>query len=103
MELRAYIGYRCRPKLNIKPLCYWRSLSGFEVDFILLERIAIETKATRRHTERDLKGLRTLKEEGLFERYILVCNDDYAQQTEDGIEIVPWRQFLNELWDGRII
>ena len=44
MELRAYIGYRCRPKLNIKPLCYWRSLSGFEVDFILLERIAIETK-----------------------------------------------------------
>ena len=48
-------------------------------------------------------GLRALKEEGLFERYILVCGDDYAQETEDGIEIVPWRQFLDELWDGKII
>ena len=103
MELRAYIGYKCRPKNNIKPLCYWRSISGFEVDFILLERIAIETKTTRRHTERDLKGLKALKEEGLFERYILLCNEEYAQTTEEGIEIVPWRQFLDELWNGKIV
>ncbi len=103
MELRAYISYRLRPKLNISPLCYWRSLSGFEVDFILMEKVAIETKTTRRHTARDLKGLKALKEEGLFSRYILVCNEDYAQTTEEGIEIVPWRQFLDELWNGRII
>ena len=103
MELRAYISYRLRPKLNISPLCYWRSLSGFEVDFILMEKIAIETKTTRRHTERDLKGLKALKEEGLFSRYILVCNEDYAQTTESGIEIVPWRQFLDELWTGKVI
>ena len=49
------------------------------------------------------QACRSLKEEGLFERYILVCGDDYAQETEDGIEIVPWRQFLDELWGGRII
>ena len=103
MELRAYISYRLRPKLNISPLCYWRSLSGFEVDFILMEKVAIETKTTRRHTARDLKGLKALKEEGLFSRYILVCNEDYAQTTEEGIEIVPWRQFLDELWNGKII
>ena len=81
MELRAYIGYRSRPKLNITPLCYWRSLSGFEVDFILMEKVAIETKTTRFHNTRDLKGLKALKEEGLFSRYILVCNEDYAQMT----------------------
>ena len=75
----------------------------FEVDFILMEKVAIETKTTRRHTARDLKGLKALKEEGLFSRYILVCNEDYAQTTEDGIEIVPWRQFLDELWAGKII
>lgn len=46
---------------------------------------------------------KALKEEGLFSRYILVCNEDYAQTTEDGIEIVPWRQFLDELWAGKII
>ena len=103
MEMRAYIGYRSRPKLNITPLGYWRSLSGFEVDFILMEKVAIETKTTRRHTARDLKGLKALKEEGLFSRYILVCNEDYAQTTEDDIEIVPWRQFLDELWAGKII
>ena len=103
MEMRAYIGYRSRPKLNITPLSYWRSLSGFEVDFILMEKVAIETKTTRRHTARDLKGLKALKEEDLFSRYILVCNEDYAQTTEDGIEIVPWRQFLDELWAGKII
>ena len=44
-----------------------------------------------------------MKEEGLFSRYILVCNEDYAQTTEDDIEIVPWRQFLDELWDGKIV
>ena len=103
MELRAYISYRLRPKLNISPLCYWRSLSGFEVDFILMEKVAIETKTARRHTARDLKGLKALKEEGLFSRYILVCNEDYAQTTAEGIEIVPWRQFLDELWNGKII
>ena len=102
MELRAYIGYRCKPRINMNPLCYWRSLSGFEVDFIVMEKVAIETKTTRRHTERDLKGLKALKEEGLFERYILVCDEDYAQISDEGIEIVPWRQFLDELWDGKI-
>lgn len=103
MEMRAYIGYRTRPRISITPLSYWRSISGFEVDFILMEKVAIETKTTRRHTARDLKGLKALKEEGLFSRYILVCNEDYAQTTEDGIEIVPWRQFLDELWDGKIV
>ena len=103
MEMRAYIGYKARAKINTMPLCYWRSLSEFEVDFILMEKIAIETKTTRRHTARDLKGLKALKEEGLFSRYILVCNEDYAYSTEDGIEIVPWRQFLDELWAGKII
>ena len=103
MELRAYIGYKCKIRANINPLCYWRSLSGFEVDFILMDKVAIETKTTRRHTEHDLKGLKALKEENLFKRYILVCNADYAQTREDGIEIVPWRQFLDELWDGKII
>lgn len=103
MEMRAYIGYRLRPKINNTPLCYWRSLSGFEVDFILMEKVAIETKTTRRHTSRDLKGLKALKEEGLFSRYILVCNEDYAQMTDDGIEIVPWQQFLEELWNGKIL
>ena len=102
MELRAYIGYRCKPRINMNPLCYWRSLSGFEVDFIVMEKVAIETKTTRRHTERDLKGLKALKEEGLLERYILVCDEDYAQISDEGIEIVPWRQFLDELWDGKI-
>ena len=62
MEMRAYIGYKLKEKLNVTSISYWRSLSGFEVDFILMEKVAIETKTTRRHTSRDLKGLKALKE-----------------------------------------
>ena len=43
LELRAWIDYR-QPRT---PLAYWRSRSGYEVDFILDDRVAIEAKAAR--------------------------------------------------------
>lgn len=38
------------------PLAYWRSRSGYEVDFVFGERIAIEAKATKRVQQSHLRG-----------------------------------------------
>lgn len=81
------------------PLHYWRSASGFEVDFILDGRIAVEVKAKENVAERDLRGLRALREEGLLEDY-LVVSLEARPRTVDGIRILPWRQFLGDLWAG---
>jgi predicted AAA+ superfamily ATPase len=95
MELAAWRDYRSpRSALN-----YWRSTSGFEVDFILGNQTALEVKATTRVDDRDLRGLRALKEEGLLSRYVVVCREATARLTNDGIEILPWQEFLGELWN----
>ena len=95
LELRAWIDYR-EPRT---PLAYWRSRSGYEVDFILDERVAIEAKATRRVQRKHLRSLRALAEERLLERSIVVCREDRPRR-EDGIEIWPLEFFLGSLWDN---
>ena len=95
LELRAWIDYR-KPRT---PLAYWRSRSGYEVDFILDDRVAIEAKATRLVQQKHLRGLRALAEERLVARSILVCREG-RPRTEDGIEIWPLEFFLAALWDN---
>jgi predicted AAA+ superfamily ATPase len=82
-----------------EPLAYWRSTSGFEVDFILGDHTAIEAKATANVAGRDLRSLRALAEEKLLRRYLCVCLEP-RRRTVDGITILPWREFLEELWGG---
>jgi uncharacterized protein len=98
LELRAYLSYRRRDEM----LCYWRSTSGFEVDLILGDQLAVEVKASRQASEHDLRGLRALREEGLVRRYAVVSLDD-AKRKLDGIEIWPWRSFLNALWRDTLV
>jgi len=77
LELRAWIDYR-KPRT---PLAYWRSRSGYEVDFILDDRIAIEAKATRRVQRKHLRSLRALAEERLVERCIVICREERPRIT----------------------
>lgn len=95
MELAAWRDYRS-PRTKIR---YWRSTSGFEVDFILGDTVAIEVKSTTRVDDRDLRGLRALREEGLMSSYIVVCRES-APRRLDGIDILPWETFLARLWVG---
>ncbi len=97
LELRAWIDYR-RPRT---PLAYWRSRSGYEVDFILDERVAIEAKATRLVQPKHLRGLLALAEEKLAERFIIVCREE-RPRIEHGIEVWPLEFFLAALWEGRL-
>ena len=93
-ELASYRDY-----VSGEPLSYWRSTSGFEVDFIIGDHTAVEAKAKNNVTASDLKSLRALAEEELLRDYICVSLDS-RKRTSDGITILPWRQFLEQLWQG---
>ena len=94
MELRSYLSYR-RIK---KTLNYWRTKTGIEVDFLVGTDAAIEVKAGGRASDRHLKGLRALAEEEIFSSLFLVSFDEMDRRTEDGIRILHWRTFLQEMW-----
>ena len=100
-ELSAYLDYnKCKEKLS-----YWRTRqSSFEVDFVIGDDVAIETKTTKLVNEnKDLRGLRALKEEGIFKKYIVVSRDSICRTTDDGIMLLPWNLFLDWLWEGKIV
>ena len=65
-------------------------------------RIAVKVKATKRVSTGDMKWLKTLMEEGLMEKYILVCREEYPQLLDSGILILPYKDFLEKLWNGEI-
>ena len=71
------------------------------MDFVF-EDLAVEVKARKNVIRRDLKGLRALREEGLFAHYLLVSMESMARET-DGIRILPWTDFLDGLWAGEWI
>ena len=94
MELKAWIDYRSpRSKLT-----YWRALPSYEVDFCIDDNLAIEVKASKNITEKHLKGLKALKEEGIFKQFIVVCREEHPR-SEDEILILPWRYFFDRLWN----
>lgn len=94
-ELKTFVDYHQKGKLY-----YWRSQSGFEVDFILQDECAIEVKTSQNIAPYDLKNLLALREEKICKCYIIVCRVK-ERRVEDGIEIVPWQEFVTELWSGR--
>ena len=100
MEIRSFLDYS---GYDNEGLSYWHAQSGQEVDFIIKDKVAVEVKAAKRVSPRELKGLKALMEEGLMEKYILVCRDDYPQLLDNGILILPYRGFLSELWSGKVV
>jgi len=93
-ELLAYRDY-----VSGEDLSYWRSASGFEVDFILGSHTAIEVKAKTNVTVHDLKSLRVLREEGKFKNYVCVGLHERPRRVE-GVEVLPCGEFLEALWSG---
>jgi predicted AAA+ superfamily ATPase len=99
MELRAYQAYR-DPEME---LSFWRTAAGQEVDFILGSLdAAIEVKAGKVH-EGDLTGLRALREEHRVKRSMVVSMEREPRMLNPKIEILPWKIFLDQLWNGDLI
>lgn len=94
-ELRSYSDY-----VSGEPLTYWRSTSGFEVDLIIGDHTAVEIKARANLAPQDLKSLVALAEEHKLKRYLCVSLEPRARQLL-GVTVLPYRAFLDALWDGK--
>lgn len=94
-EIRAFLDYT-----GAEGLAYWRSTAKHEVDFVVMDQVAVEVKAKETVTLRDLSGLIALQEEKLLKHYILVCLED-KPRTHKGILILPWKIFLEQLWSHK--
>ena len=101
MELLAYRSY-CEQDF---PIRFWRTKSGLECDFVLGRgaSVAIEVKGSDNVQPRDLKGLATFAQEHEPRLAIVVCNEPVPRRTTAGIWVLPWREFLERLWEGRIV
>jgi predicted AAA+ superfamily ATPase len=82
------------------PLSFWRSASGYEVDFIIGDHTAVEVKAKRNVGDSDLRSLRALAEEGKMKHYICVALE-IRRRKVGNIMILPFAEFLGELWAGK--
>jgi len=91
-EIKTYCDYK-----RDCDLCYWRATSGFEIDFVITGKTAIEVKGKANITRKDFKGLTAIKEEELLKNYILVCLEDTPRKDGD-ICILPWKDFIMNLW-----
>ena len=99
MELKAYNAYNERDyEIN-----FWRTKSGLEVDFILGGgEIAIEVKGSGRIENKDLRPLNAFIESYSPRRALVVCNEK-NERLVGKVRIAPWRKFLSDLWNGKII
>lgn len=100
-ELRSWNQYREAGA----SLALWRLASGIEVDFIVNDmEAAIEVKAARKITSDHLKGLRHLRQDHPeIGRLVLVCLEEQAWRSDDGIDVLPVREFLSRLWAGEML
>lgn len=98
LELKAYLEYRKKDQ----PLCFWRTQLGQEVDFVIGNETAIEVKAKHQVTERDCQGLLALAEELTLKKRLIVSQDE-VYRVLSGIEILPYRLFVQKLWNGELL
>jgi predicted AAA+ superfamily ATPase len=85
-------------------ISYWRLAGGTKVDFIINNmEIVIEAKAAENSSGKHLKVLRRIKEDHHhIKRRWVVCCERRQRVTDDGIEIVPAKRFIEMLWQGHI-
>ncbi len=99
MELLAHRSYEGLDH----EIRFWRTKTGLEVDFILgAAEVAIEVKGASRVDPSDLRALKAFREDNRPRKAVVVSNER-APRVHEGIEILPWRDFLERLWSGAIL
>ena len=99
-ELKTYNSYN-KARLD---LSYWRLSTGVEVDFIINDmEYAVEVKAVSKIHDGHLKNLREIiKDHPELKRRYLVSLVDSNRITDDGIEIINYPSFIEQLWQGKL-
>jgi predicted AAA+ superfamily ATPase len=99
MEIAAHNSYN---ELDYE-INFWRTKSGLEVDFVLGGgEVAIEVKGTTHVKKRDLRPLTAFIEEYSPRKALVVCNER-EERVHGRIRIIPYRNFLRDLWGDKII
>jgi predicted AAA+ superfamily ATPase len=99
MELMNFRRYR-EPELDIR---FWRTSTGLEVDFVLGDmQAAIEVKGSSRVHAGDLGGLRGLRQSHRVKHALVVSLEREPRIVDDGIEVLPWANFVERLWAGEL-
>jgi predicted AAA+ superfamily ATPase len=97
LEIKAYINYFSQDS----KVEFWRIDEETEVDFIINEEIAIEVKSADLIQDKHLKGLINFIGKGPIKKHIIVSLD--KQNRKIGlIEVMPYSDFLHQLWDGKL-
>ncbi len=98
MEIQAHRAYHSLD-YDIR---FWRTKSGLEVDFVLgAGEIAIEVKSGSLRPE-NFRGIRAFVDEH-HPRAAIVVSLESRPSVRDGIQVLPWREFLRRLWDGELL
>lgn len=87
---------------------FWRTNKGLEVDFILGKgKCAIEVKLSSQVSKIDIKGLIAFKEENPSCACYVVSQDPRPRkmiiEKMGNISILPYKEFLDRLWNNEII
>jgi uncharacterized protein len=99
MEIIAYNSYH-EAGFDIN---FLRTKSGLEIDFILGNgAIAIEVKGTNRVEKKETYPLSVFLKDFPTAKSFVVCNEK-TERIHEGIHIIPYRKFLSDLWEGKII
>lgn len=98
-EIIAYLSY----SESSEKIWYWRTAGGYEVDTIIGEgRIAIEFKSSDEIQSKHTRGLKAFCED--FPSAVpIIVSLDRNRRTLNGINILPAVEFLQQLWQGKII
>jgi uncharacterized protein len=88
-----------RDYVSGEPLSFWRSTSGFEVDFILGDHTAVEVKAKENISHQDIKSLEAIAQEKKLKRYLCVSLEPRARRLGN-VTVLPFKEFLMALWSG---
>jgi uncharacterized protein len=101
--LRSYRDYRSM----CEDIFYWApsGQTTQEVDFILIrgsDLMAIEAKSGRTFKNAWCKGLRAIETLEGLQRRIVVYPRGPAMRTEDGIDVLPFKEFADELATGAL-
>jgi predicted AAA+ superfamily ATPase len=105
-ELRAFVSYTFGED---KMMNYWRTLDNrYEVDVLICDalthhvELAIEVKSSDHVVSSDTKGLKAFSEEHPDAKLILLSMEERPRML-NGIEVWPVTQFLQRLWNGKVL
>jgi predicted AAA+ superfamily ATPase len=74
------------------------------VDFVLAGgEVAIEVKRSADPRERDLRSLLKFKEIYRPKKAIVITNGPQPRRLENGIDLLPYRTFVQLLWAGEVV